>query len=142
MYCNMIGRVPALPDAEGTVVAWPEEKKLEGRAEIYLQWKNLAMITFVMSCPLLIALFFESWIVKIICYIVSLSAYVSYLRVQGPCVMAAAVSIISWYVYFEWNWVPGWSIVIPIVISLVEFSYARHRMSFIEAERSKEGVIL
>ena len=122
--------------------AWPAEKSLEKRGEIYLRWKNLAMITLMMSCPLLIALLFESWFAKVICWLVSLSAYVSYLRVQGPCVMAAAVSIVSWYVYFEWGWVPKWSIIIPVAISLIELSYVRHRMAFIEQVREQEGVIL
>ena len=79
---------------------WSEDIKIEGKGEIYLHWKNLAMIAFVMILPLIIALFFESFIIKAFCWGGCLLAYVSYLRVQGPCVTAIIVGSLSWYVFF------------------------------------------
>ena len=121
---------------------WPEPANLEGRAEIYLRWKNLAMIAMVMLVPLLVALFFASLIVKSVCWVFALLAYMSYKPVQGPCVLASAIAILPWYVYFEWSSSPKWVAALAAVISLIEYSYIRHRMKFITGVRKKEGVLL
>ncbi len=121
---------------------WPKEIELEGKSEIYLHWKNLAMIAFVMTLPLIIALFFESLIIKIFCWGFCLLAYISYIRVQGPCVMAIMVGIIPWYIFFEWTASPQWLAVIAAIISLIEISYIRHRMRQIEQLRRKENILL
>ena len=121
---------------------WPEDIKIEGKGEIYLHWKNLAMIAFVIILPLVIALFFESIIIKIFCWGFCLLAYTSYLRVQGPCVTAIMVGILPWYVFFEWKALPQWLAVIASIISLIEISYIRSRMRRIEQLRREENILL
>ncbi len=121
---------------------WPEDIKIEGRGEIYLRWKNLAIISLVLILPLIIALFFESFVIKVFCWGLCLSAYVSYLRVQGPCVMAIMVGVIPWYIFFEWQSLPKWMAIIAIIISLIEISYIRHRMRKIELIREKENILI
>jgi len=121
---------------------WLEEIELEGKGEIYLHWKNLAMIAFVMILPLIIALFFESFVVKAFCWGFCLLAYMSYLRVQGPCVMAIIVGSLPWYVFFEWEALPRWLGIIAAIISLIEISYIRNRMRGIERIRKRENILL
>jgi len=121
---------------------WPKVTELEGRGEIFLHWHNLAAITLVIVIPLIVALFFDSLWVKIICWAISLLAYMSYLPVQGPCVQAVAVSILPWYVLFEWRSAPKWLAIIAALISLIEISYVRHRMRAIKEMRKKEGILL
>lgn len=118
---------------------WSEDIEIEGTGEIYLHWKNLAIIAVVIILPLIIALFFESFIIKAFCWGLCLSAYVSYLRVQGPCVMAIIVGSLPWYVFFEWKALPWWLAIIAAIISLIEISYIRHRMRGIERIREKEN---
>jgi len=125
-----------------TSIVWPEEVEIEGTAEIYLRWKNLAMIAFVMIAPLLVALLFESFVVKIICWGFCVLAYVSYLPVQGPCVQAIIVGALPWYVFLEWSDSPTWLAIIAAIVSLIELSYIRHRMHGIEQERTKAGILL
>lgn len=62
---------------------WPEDVKLDGRAEIYLHWKNLGILALVMLVPLVVALFFESFVIKIICWGLFLSAGVPHSTVVG-----------------------------------------------------------
>ena len=119
---------------------WPEEVKLEGKAEIYLHWKNLAIIALVMIAPLIIALLFESFVIEAFCWGLSLLAYISYVRVQGPCVTAIAVGALPWYVFFEWKALPRWLAIIAAIITLIEISYIRHRMHGIERIRKKENL--
>jgi len=119
---------------------WPEEVKLEGKAEIYLHWKNLAIIALVMIAPLIIALFFESFVIEAFCWGLSLLAYISYVRVQGPCVTAIAVGALPWYVFFEWKALPKWLAIAAAIISLIEISYIRHRMRGIEQMRKKQNL--
>ena len=121
---------------------WPQDIKIEGKGEIYLYWKNLAVIASVMIAPLLIALFFESFIIKAICWGVVLLAYMSYLPVQGPCVTAIIVASLSWYILFEWKALPKWLVIIAAIITLIEISYIRHRMRGIEQIREKEDILL
>jgi len=119
---------------------WPEDIKLDGRTEIYLYWKNLAMIALVMLSPLTIALFIESFVIKIVLWGFSLLAYRSFLRVWGSCVMAIAVGSLPWYVFFEWKALPRWLAVIATIITLIEISYIRHQMRGIEQIRRKENI--
>jgi hypothetical protein len=121
---------------------WPKPKRLEGRAEIYLRWKNLAIIAIVMLLPLIIALFFNSLVVKIICWVISLLAYISFLRFQGPCIMAIAIGAVPWYIYFELEFSPIWFLIVVFVVSLIEISYIQNRMRFIKEMREKEGIHL
>jgi hypothetical protein len=121
---------------------WSEDIKIEGKGEIYLHWKNLAMIAFVMILPLIIALFLESFIIKAFCWVGCLIAYVSYLRVQGSCVTAIIVGSLPWYVFFEWKALPWWLAIIAAIISLIEISYMRNRMRGIERIREKENILL
>ena len=121
---------------------WPEEIELEGTGEFFLTWKNLAMIAFWMILPLIIALFFESFAIKAFCWGFCLLAYISNLRVQGPCVMAIMVGSLPWYVFFEWKTSPQWVAVIAAIISLIEISYIRSRMHNIEQIRKKENILL
>jgi len=121
---------------------WPEPEGLEGRGEIYLQWKTLGIIAFVILIPLIIALLVDSLIIKIICGAFSLLSYMSYLRVQGPCVMAIAVIILPWYIYLEWQSAPKVLLAVPIIISLIEISFIRHRMRYISEMRKKEDIII
>lgn len=121
---------------------WPEDIELEGKGEIYLHWKNLAMIAFVMILPLVIALFFESFIIKVFCWGFCLIVYISYLRVQGPCVTAIIVGTLPWYVFFEWKALPKWLAIIATIISLIEISYIRNRMRRIKQIREKENILL
>jgi len=100
------------------------------------------MIAFVIILPLVIALFFESIIIKIFCWGFCLLAYTSYLRVQGPCVTAIMVGILPWYVFFEWKALPQWLAVIASIISLIEISYIRSRMRRIEQLRREENILL
>ena len=70
---------------------WPEDIKLEGSGELYLHWKNLTLIALVIILPLIIALFFESLVIKFFCWGFCFLAYIIYLPVQGPCVTAIAI---------------------------------------------------
>ncbi len=119
---------------------WPKDIKLEGRGEIYLHWKNLAIIALVMIVPLIIALLFESFVIKVFCWGISLFAYMTYLPVQGPCVTAIAVGALPWYVFFEWKASPKWLVITATIVSLIEISYIRHRMRGIEQMRKKENL--
>lgn len=121
---------------------WHKPDKLESRGEIYLQWKNPAIIAVIVVLPLIVALLFKSLVVKIICWTFSLLAYASYLRVQGPCVMAIAIAALPWYIYLELESLPRWLAIVAILISVVEVSYIRHRMRFIKEMREKEDIIL
>jgi hypothetical protein len=125
---------------EESLVMWPEDVKLEGRGEIYLHWKNLALIALVIILPLIIALFFESFVIKVFCWGFSFLAYMIYLPVQGPCVTAIAVGALPWYVFFEWKALPRWLAIIATIITLIEISYIRHRMHGIERIRKKENL--
>jgi hypothetical protein len=119
---------------------WPEDVKLDGSAEIYLHWKNLGIPALAMIVPLVIALFFESFVIKIICWGLFLSAYISYLRVYGSCVMAIAVGALPWYIFLEWKALPRWLAIITTIILLIEISYIRHQMHGIEQIRKKENL--
>jgi hypothetical protein len=121
---------------------WPKPEGLEGKAEIYLKWKNLFMIAIVILLPLVIALFLESLILKIICWVISLIMYIIYLRFQGPCITALAVGALPWYIYFEWETSPRWLFAIAVIVSLLEISYIRHRMALIKEIREKENIVL
>jgi hypothetical protein len=121
---------------------WPKEIELEGTGEIYLHWKNLAILSCMIILPLVIALFFESFIVKGICWGFCFLVYMSCIRVQGPCVMAIMVGLLPWYVFFEWKASPQWVAVIAAIISLIEVSYIRSRMHRIEQIRKKENTLL
>ena len=121
---------------------WSEEIKIEGKGEIYLHWKNLAMIAFVMISPLIFALFFDSFIIKAFCWGFCVLAYMSYFRVQGPCVTAIIVGSLPWYIFFEWKALPRWLAVIAAIISLIEISYIWSRMRRIEQLREKENILL
>ena len=121
---------------------WPEKIELEGKGEIYLHWKNLLMIAFVMILPLVVALFFESFVVKAFCWGFCLLAYMSYLRVQGPFVTAIMVGILPWYIFFECEALPLWLAVIAAIISLIEISYIWNRMQKIKQLRKKENIIM
>jgi len=124
------------------VSIWPESEGVEGRAEIYLQWKQLAMIALMILLPLIIALFFKSLIIKIICWGIFLLAYTSSLRFQGPCATALAVGAVPWYIYLELDFSPIWLLIVAIIITSIEISYIRHRMRHIKMLREKEGIIL
>lgn len=119
---------------------WSEDIKLDGRAEIYLHWKNLAMIAFAMLSPLTIALFIKSLVIKIVLWGFSFLAYISFLPVWGSCVMAIAVGALPWYFFFEWKALPRWLAIIPIIITLIEVSYVLHQMRGIEQIRKKESL--
>jgi len=121
---------------------WPRPEGLEGRAEIYLQWKNLIAIAMMILLPLIIALFLKPLVGKIICWAISFLVYVSCLPIQGPCVTALAVGALPWYIYIEWESSPIWLFIIAIIVSLIEISYIRHRMRFIREMREKEGILL
>ncbi|MBI3872685.1 MAG: hypothetical protein HY304_06385 [candidate division Zixibacteria bacterium] len=99
-------------------------------------------MALMIVAPLFAALFFNSFVVKAICWAVSLLAYVNFLRLLGPCVMAVAVGILPLYVFFEWNSAPNWLAYIAGAISLLEASYIRQRMRFIATIREKEGILL
>lgn len=120
---------------------WSKDSELEGSAEIYLHWWNLAIIAAMIILPLLLALAFDSWWIKIPCWLFSLAAYVSYLRVQGPCVMATAVGALPWYIFLEWDTAPNWLMLLAAVITLVEISYVRHRMRLIAEFREREHIL-
>jgi len=125
-----------------SLLPWPKENKLEGKAEIYLGWENLAGIALVMLVPLIIALLFQSLIIKVVCWTFFLLVYIMYLRSWGPCVMAVAASVIPWYVFFEWKSSPTWLAIIAAIITLIEISYIRHRMGFLDDLRKKENIFL
>ncbi len=120
---------------------WTGNIEIEGKGEIYLHWKNLAMIAAVMIVPFIIALVFDSFVTKVICWAICIFAYMSYLPVQGPCVTAIFVGALPWYVFLEWEQLPGWLAIIAAVISLIEISYIWHRMRGIEQIRKIEGVL-
>ncbi len=120
---------------------WPENYEQEGSAEIYLRWWNLAIIAAMMIVPLALALVFDSWWIKIACWLFSLAAYVSYLRFQGPCVTATAVGALPWYIILEWDAAPNWLSIIAVIIATIEISYIRHRMRRIAEFRKKEGLL-
>jgi hypothetical protein len=124
------------------MVMWPKEIEVEGRGEIYLHWKNLAMIALMMIMPLIIALFFKSFVIKGICWLFSLLVYISCLPVQGPCVMAVAVAALPWYIFLEWKAIPRWLAIIAAIISLVEIIYIWHRMRGIEKIRKEQNMLL
>jgi len=119
---------------------WSKPRELEGRAEIYLSWKTLNTIIIVLLAPLIIAFFFDSIVVKIICWTISFSAYLSYFRMQGPCITAIAVTILPWYLFFELESLHEWLGIIAIIISIIEISYIRHRMRCIKEFREKENI--
>jgi hypothetical protein len=121
---------------------WKSTGELEGRAEIYLRWPNLLNIALMMTVPLVVALFFSSFIVKCLCWIIALSVYMNCLRIRGSCVMAVAVAILPWYIFFEWNSAPIWGALIAGAIALVEISYIKDRMQFIAAKRDEEGILI
>ena len=123
------------------MIPWPKELRVEGRCEVYLHWKNLAMTTLVISVPLAIALFFESLIMKCVCWAFCLLAYITFLPTWGPCVTALAVSVLPWYVFFEWKSAPAWLAIIAAITTLIEISYIRHRMRFLDDLRKKENII-
>lgn len=123
------------------MLKWPKASELEGTVEIHLRWWNLAIIAAMIIVPLALALAFDSWWIKIPCWLFSLAAYVSCLRVQGPCVMATAVGALPWYILLEWNFAPSWLMLVAAVITLIEISYIRHRMHIIADFRTKEGVL-
>lgn len=124
------------------LLPWPKESTLEGKAEIYIDWKNLAGTALVMLVPLIIALLFQSLIIKIVCWAFFLLLYITYLHSWGPCVMAVAVGVLPWYVFFEWKSSPTWLAIIAAIITLIEISYIRHRMGFLNDLRKKENIIL
>ena len=119
---------------------WQEDIKLEGRGEVYLHWKSLALIALVMISPLIIALLFESFVIKVLCWGFCFLAYIIYLPVQGPCITAMAVGALPWYVFFEWKALPRWLAIVAAIVTLLEISYIRHRMHGIERIREKEDV--
>lgn len=123
------------------MLPWPKDSELEGTAELYLRWWNLAIIAAMIILPLALALAFDSWWIKIPCWLFSLSAYVSCLRVQGPCIMALAVGSLPWYIILEWDAAPNWLSIIAVVIASIEISYIRHRMRFIAEMREKNGIL-
>ncbi len=122
------------------MLKWPKTAELEGTGEIFLHWWNLAIIAVVMIAPLALALAFDSWWIKVLCWLFSLAAYVSYLRVQGPCVMATAVGALPWYVLLEWDAAPSWLMLLAAVITLVEISFIRHRMRHIASFRERGNI--
>ena len=124
------------------LLPWPKENKLEGKTEIYLGWKNLAGTALAMLVPLIIALLFQSLIIKVVCWSFFFLLYITYLRSWGPCVMAIAVGVLPWYVFFEWKSSPTWLAIIAVIITLIEISYIRHRMGFLDDLRKKENIIL
>lgn len=94
-------------------------------------------MSLVMLVPMIVALFFKSFIIKVVCWMIFILGYIIYLPVYGPCVMAIAVAVLPWYVFFEWKSSPEWLAIIATIISLIEISYIRHRMHFIEQIRKK-----
>ena len=125
------------------MIKWEmDEAKLEGRAEIYLEWKNLIIISTTFIIAFVIALFFNSIFIKAICWFFVFLGYVSTLRVQGPCIMAIAVILLPWYVFIEIDMIPYWLIIIPILITIIEIDYIIFRMKFIKKIREKEGIIV
>jgi len=123
------------------LVKWPEEIEIEGKGEIYLRWKNLAIIALVIILPLIFSLFFDSLIIKAFCWGFCFLSYMSYLRVQGPCVTAIIVGALPWYIFFEWETLPRWLVVIAAIISLIEISYIRSRMRRIGQLRRIPGTV-
>jgi hypothetical protein len=100
------------------------------------------MITLMVLVPLAVALFLESIVMKIICWGILVLIYMSCLPVQGPCVMAIAVGVLPWYVFFEWKASPPWLAIVAGCITLIEVSYIVNRMRFIREMREKEGILL
>ena len=145
LFICLVRRAPDLWTAyfvnKESLVMWSEDIKLEGRGEIYLHWKNLAIIALMMIVPLIIGLLFESFVIKVFCWGVCFLVYMICLRVQGPCVTAIAVGTLPWYVYFEWKALPRWLAIIVGIITLIEISYIRHRMRRIELIRKKENIL-
>ena len=92
--------------------------------------------------PLFGALLFSSLIVKVGCWAISLLMYISFLRVQGPCVMALAVGSLPLSVFFEWDSSPDWLAYVAAAIAVIEISYIRHRMRIIAKIREKEDILL
>lgn len=121
---------------------WPKKSEIEGRAEIYLRWKNLLIIIILIFAPLAIALLFDSIIIKIICWGFFLLIYMGFLPRQGPCITAIGVSVVPWYVFLEWAQSQEWLAIVAAIITLIEAIYIRHRMRFIKRMREKEKVFI
>lgn len=128
------------------MIRWSKygEDKLEGKAEIFLHWKNLVKVVLVMVWPLILALFFRSWILKVVCWGVFILTNIVCLPIWGPFVTAIAVTILPWYVLFEWkpsrDWLADLLALIAIIVTVIEISYIRHRMRQIEQIRRKENL--
>lgn len=124
------------------MIKWKMEENLEGRAEIYLEWKNIIIISATFIIIFTIALFIDSIFIKAICWFCVFWAYISALRIFGPCIMAIAVILLPWYIFIEIDMIPYWLIIIPILITNIEIDYIIFRMKFIKKIREKEGIIV
>jgi hypothetical protein len=121
---------------------WPIKKQIEGKAEIFLRWRNLFIILLMIALPLIVALLAKSIIIKIILGAISALLYIIFMPVQGPCITALLIMILPWYLYFELEFLPRWLYIIAIIISLIEIDYIRNRMRFLQETRKKEGILL
>ena len=119
---------------------WPDNSVIEGTAEPYLRWRNLAMILVMFLTPLAVAIAVKSYLIKAICWGLFLLTNAALLKRNGPCITALFVTVVSWYLYLQWFVSKEWLIILPVVISLIELSYLRHRMSFISRYREDQDI--
>jgi len=109
--------------------------KVEGVREAELSWRWVAWIALLILVPLFAALFFDSYWLKAIFWVIAIIAYRSGLLVWGAAATAIGVSGLPLYAYLEWDGAPRW-ILYPIIIwILIEISYIRHQVRVLTKRR-------
>jgi len=79
-----------------------------GKMEIHLRWIVIFRIFWMLSIPLLISLFIESYILKAIFLLLTLVIFWKLVSIWGHSVIATLVAIVPFYIFLEWAEAPDW----------------------------------
>ncbi len=83
------------------------------------------------------ALWFDSWVVKVILYLVSAVFLWTGVMTYGMTVIAAGIAIIGSYLYLEIDGLPHWTAYILGALIIVQVGFIRHHFKELDELRKR-----